>query len=241
MKQNDKYYVGHRGSRGVGVENTIEAFLEGIRRSYQALECDVRVSKDLQFIIFHDPDLKRLALRDEIVENMTLEELKSIVLTQKIGERVLSGKIPTLQEYLELCKKYQVTPLIELKWSTGINNNDCTNVDKLIKLIEEHDALDQAIILTSMTNVLQYLRNYYPNLQLQLLLGASQPLNNTNLKFAFYNNISLDLHYSLVTQEIINLAHQNNVLVNCWSVNDEGLAQKFAKMGIDMITTDDLR
>jgi len=76
MKQNDKYYVGHRGSRGVGVENTIEAFLEGIRRSYQALECDVRVSKDLQFIIFHDPDLKRLALRDEIVENMTLEELK---------------------------------------------------------------------------------------------------------------------------------------------------------------------
>ena len=66
------------------------------------------------------------------------------------------------------------------------------------------------------------------------LLFASQ-------QFAFYNNISLDLHYSLVTQEIINLAHQNNVLVNCWSVNDEGLAQKFAKMGIDMITTDDLR
>lgn len=241
MEKFIKHFVGHRGSRGVGVENTIEAFYEGIMRGYFALECDVRVSKDNQLIIFHDEDLVRLANINELVNNLTYQELKKVVLTQPIENKILTGTIPTLEEYLSLCKKHNVIPVIELKWSNGINNNDFSNINLLIDEINKYELFNQAIILTSMKDVLRHLREQYPTLNLQILLGASQPLTVEILQFVIDYNISLDLHYSLVNQEIIDFAHQHNLVVNCWCVNEYEIVEKFLKMGVDMITTDDLR
>ena len=51
-------WVGHQGSGGPVVQNTVSAFHEGGRRGYYAMECDVRVSSDGVYYICHDDVFK---------------------------------------------------------------------------------------------------------------------------------------------------------------------------------------
>lgn len=46
---------GHRGARGYAPENTVSAFIEGIKRGCTTLELDVVISKDSIVVISHEP------------------------------------------------------------------------------------------------------------------------------------------------------------------------------------------
>ncbi|QVK17026.1 hypothetical protein KHQ81_09010 [Mycoplasmatota bacterium] len=241
MLKNIKY-VGHRGSRGVGVENTIEAFQEGIKRGYFALECDIRVTKDNQFVVIHDETLERLAPNDPLnsfqITELTYEQLKQVTLTQTYQGRILTGKIPLLKEYLKLCKQNNIIPVIELKWSTGINDNDNSNVSNLIQLIKDEGMYNNCVILTSMKNTIKYIRDHYQDISLQLLIGGNSKISDEILKFAVLNRLSVDIEKNVLTKEIIDFIHANKLLVNVWVVNEINQAKQFSSWGVDMITTD---
>lgn len=101
----------HRGlhdiKRGL-VENTLPAFAAA-RDAGFGMELDIRFSKDMQVVVFHDDDLLRLAGDARRVRQLTLEELKVIPLAG-----IDSARIPTLREVLDLVDGK--TPLlIELK------------------------------------------------------------------------------------------------------------------------------
>src|SRR5690554_4238858 len=117
---------GHRGSLW-GVENTEEAFIAGANKGYTYLETDVKVSGDGVFILSHDDTTNRLG-GNLTVATSTLAQLKAETYTQTRSGITYTGKICTLEEYLQICKDHNVKPLIELKWATGINNNDVSNL-----------------------------------------------------------------------------------------------------------------
>ena len=106
----------HRGLHDIGrgiVENTLPAF-EAARDEGFGMELDIRFSKDMQVVVFHDDDLLRMAGDGRRVRQLTLEELKAIPLKGVEGARV-----PTLREVLDAVDGR--TPLlIELK--SGANN-----------------------------------------------------------------------------------------------------------------------
>ncbi|MDE6279818.1 MAG: hypothetical protein K2M05_07570, partial [Paramuribaculum sp.] len=91
--------VGHRGSN-VGVENTAEAFRNGVARGYDFLECDVRVTADGQFVLSHDTDNKRLGGHNEIA-TATLAQLRADTLRQTRNGHDYTATICTLGEYLD--------------------------------------------------------------------------------------------------------------------------------------------
>ena len=127
-------YVGHRGC-ALGVENTAAAFRLGVDYyHYDGLECDVRVTKDGQYVISHDETTERLG-GNLTVADATLFELQSEVYTQTRYETTYTGHICTVAEYLDICVEKGVFPVIELKWTTGINNNDISNFAGLAALI----------------------------------------------------------------------------------------------------------
>ena len=101
----------HRGlhdiKRGL-VENTLPAFAAA-RDAGFGMELDIRFSKDMQLVVFHDDDLLRLAGDARRVRQLTLEELKAIPLAG-----IDSARIPTLREVLDMVDGK--TPLlIEMK------------------------------------------------------------------------------------------------------------------------------
>lgn len=147
---------GHRGSLW-GVENTSEAFINGAKKGYKYLECDVKVTGDGEYIISHDDNTSRLG-GNLTIASATLAQLKAETYTQTRGGVKYTGQICTVAEYLQICKDHNVKPLIELKWATGINNNDCSKIPGLISLIDNYGFKQEAIILTSMKPCLEYIR-----------------------------------------------------------------------------------
>ena len=84
-----------------------------------------------------------------------------------------------------------------------------------------------------MINLLN-IRKYYKDIKLQFLTGE---FNDDLLKTLVNNNISLDYYFGNLTKEIIDKMHDNNLVVNCWTVDKEIDADNLIDMGVDMITS----
>lgn len=68
----------HRGLSGLCPEGTLPAFGAAIAMGAREIEFDLRLTRDQQLVISHDPDLSRIAGRKGMVEDCTLEELKGM-------------------------------------------------------------------------------------------------------------------------------------------------------------------
>ena len=55
-------FVAHRGASIEAQENTLEALRLGARLGAYACECDIRVTKDKSYVLFHDSDLVRASM-----------------------------------------------------------------------------------------------------------------------------------------------------------------------------------
>lgn len=228
--------VGHRGSQW-GVENSAEAFINGALKGYHYLECDIKVAGDGTIVVSHDDSTKRLG-GNLAVNKASLDELKAETYTQTRGGITYTGSICTLAEYLDICVEYNVLPLIELKWATGINSNNQSGIPTLVQLIEEKGFRDRCIILTSMKPCLEYLRTRYPDIDLQHL---SWKYSRKNFKWCKQWNINADIHHSAINRRIIKKYHNAGLKINTWTINSHSAYKKYAQMGCDFITTDNLQ
>ncbi|MCM1034773.1 MAG: hypothetical protein NC038_05850 [Paludibacter sp.] len=227
--------VGHRGSAW-GLENSSESFINGATKGYQYLETDVKVTKDGHFVCCHNDDLTTWGGSLTIASN-TLAALQAETLSQTRSGVKYTGHLCSIAEYLDICKQYGVYPLIELKWATGINNNDCSNIPALLSLIESKGFRSTCIILTSMKPCLQYIRNNYPDITLQYLVYS---LSDAAYDFCTTYGIDVDCRNDGVDKTTVRKFHAADIKVNVWTVNTNDAYKSFGNMGCDFITTDRL-
>ena len=228
--------AGHRGSH-VGIENSVESFTKGALAGYDFLETDLRVTADTVFVCSHDEDLQRLGGVPLKIADTRLDDLRQVELKQTRFGRDYTGRICTAQEYLDICREHNVLPLIELKWSTGINNNDFSNIPRLIEFIEANGMRDKCIILTSMKPCLEYIRENYPDIRLQFLTGQYWP---NHFDWCVEKGIDVDIQKGNFTADDVNRFHEKGLKVNVWVTNDPDQRDMFADWGCDFITTDSL-
>lgn len=228
--------VGHRGSL-YGVENTGRSFANGARMGYQYLETDVRMTADSVLVCSHDEDNIRLGGSLKIAD-ATLAELKVQPLRQTRRNLRFEGEIATLEEYLDTCRALGALPLIELKWGTGINSKDCSNIPVLIDLIESKGFRGDCIILTSMKPCLEYIRTNYPDIQLQFLTGKYWP---NHFDWCKQWRMDVDIQGGFFDEETVKKFHDEGLKVNVWTIDDPAAAEKYASWGCDFITTDFLK
>lgn len=73
LKVNDQIkLIAHRGDVSKGVENSLEALEVAAKGKAAYAEMDILLTKDHQFVVMHDYNLKRLAGVDKDVKDMTL-------------------------------------------------------------------------------------------------------------------------------------------------------------------------
>jgi glycerophosphoryl diester phosphodiesterase len=73
-----KLVIAHRGNSAFLPENTLESFRQGMALGVDALEFDVRLSRDGQAVVIHDPTLDRTTDGTAAVNARTLEELRRL-------------------------------------------------------------------------------------------------------------------------------------------------------------------
>ena len=227
--------VGHRGS-DIGLENSVQSFRTGGERGYEYIETDFKVTKDKQFVCSHDDDLTRLG-GTRTIATSTLEELQAEPLKQTRSGVQYTGRLCSAQEYLDVCKETGALPLIELKWATGINSNDCSNIPLLIKFIEDNGFRDKCIILTSMRPCLEYIRTNYPDIKLQFLTGEYWA---NWYDWCVQWNLDVDIQSGYFDEACVKKFHDAGLKVNVWTANTSATYKKYAEMPCDFITTDSL-
>ncbi|MCI5977343.1 MAG: hypothetical protein MRZ32_00205 [Bacteroidales bacterium] len=228
--------VGHRGS-DVGLENSVESFTAGALRGYEYLETDWKLTADSQFVCSHDDSTTRLGGTLALATS-TLAELQAEPLTQTRRGTTYTGRLCSAREYLEVCRRYGVKPLIELKWTNGINSKDCSNIPLLIKFIEENGFRDSCIILTSMRPCLEYIREHYPDIRLQFLTGKYQ---RDHADWAIANRLDVDIMRGCFDTTDLKRYHDAGLRVNVWTVNSASDSLRYTDtIPCDFITTDRL-
>lgn len=105
----------HRGASAYALENSLKAFEKAFELGADGIELDIQVSKDGIPVVFHDPQLSRLAGSNKQVNECTLEQLQRFKLGKPWRRLLSTEKIPTFEEVLVWANEHQMPLNIELK------------------------------------------------------------------------------------------------------------------------------
>ena len=222
--------VAHRGLSGLEKENTNAAFVAAGNRSYWGVETDVHLTKDGQFIIIHDDNTERVAGDALSVENSTFETLRKVRLKDVDDQRGRTDLcLPSLQEYVQICKKYDKTCVLELK-----NPIPADAIERMVQLIRDEAYLDRVIFISFHLENCVCLRHLLPEQKIQFLTGYFPDwLVDTLKRYC----LDLDIYYKALTKEIVDAVHAEGIEINAWTVDDVDDARRLADWGIDYITS----
>ena len=223
--------VAHRGVSGLEKENTNLAFVAAGNRSYWGIESDVRKTADGYFVMIHDKDTLRVAGVDRKVSETDFKALRGIPFYDVDGsEERVDIRIPTLNEYLRICRDYGKIAVLELKGS--IQSED---VEKVIRVVEAEYDLEKTVLISFHKEKLISARALRPDVKLQWLVQKELP--EGMLKTLQDYRMDLDISYKIVTKELVDDVHSIGAKINVWTVNHVEDAERMIAYGVDYITT----
>jgi glycerophosphoryl diester phosphodiesterase len=227
-KNNKNKFIAHRGLSTEAPENTIPAFDLAGAKGFWGSECDIFTSSDEQFILMHDDTVDRTTDGKGQVSDLTLREIKRLNIVS-LDRKVFHPKVnvPTLQEYLISCNKYDVVPVIEIK-----KISSASSYAKFIKILKDNGALKKAYVMSFDKDILLKLRQASSEIKLGMLFGYDINFAK-ELKNSFFA-----LRYDSITPEMLKEGKANGFEFMAWTVNDANKAKELLNIGVDYIITD---
>lgn len=222
--------IAHRGVSGLERENTCPAFVAAGVKSYHGVETDVRITKDGQFIICHDGDLMRVGGLNISIEQSTFSKLRRVRL--KDTDNVTAREdlcLPSLQEYIAICRKYDKQSILELKGEFSKNK-----IVKMVKLIQSMGWLERTTFISFCGENLVTLKNVFPNADTQFL---AMKCGEEEIAFMEKHGFDADLFHKVITKDLVDTLHGKGIKVNCWTVDDLDIAARMRDCGVDFITS----
>ena len=211
--------IGHRGARAYEPENTLRSFKRAIELGVDAVELDVRKTKDNEIVVIHNSDVDKTTDGSGSVSDFTLEEIKQFV-TEK-GE-----KVPTLEEVLEFVGK-RVKILVELK-ETGFE-------EKVLSLICEKGLMENVIIVSFHEAALRKVRELNDKVATGLIYVRHK--NSIQAALALKAEYLLPL-YRFTHSANVRKAHEKDLKVIVWTINKKEEVAEYRKKGVDGIASD---
>ena len=222
--------VAHRGVSGIECENTMAAFIAAGNRSHFGVETDVHRTRDGKFVVFHDDSTGRLAEQDLVIEETDFDVLRALPLRDTDGSMGRTDlRIPTLAEYIAVCRRYDKTAVLELK-----NRIPDEDIARIVDVIRNMGWLERVIFISFQLENLVTLRRILPEQKLQYLVEqADDGLYETLLR----EKLDLDIEYTALTREWVRRFLQAGIEVNCWTCDDPLAAERLARWGVQYITS----
>ena len=224
--------VAHRGMRSVAPENTTASFAEAGKHGYWGAECDVYRTKDGVWIISHDSHTYRMMDKSAFIEKKTYEELMDMNVDNGVNiDKYEDLKICSLEEYLDICKKYNMTPVIELK---GKNNTEYYS--EIVDLANQFEVNPVYISfhienLQTMRRLTQCKMYYLVQKISEDDIQDAKSIENCGIDF----NGNKDKNFK---SDIIKKCQDAGLEAGAWTINEEDALQKLEQYGITLITTD---
>jgi len=196
--------VGHRGAAGLAPENTIKSIKTALINNADAVEFDVRLTRDNKLILCHDNNLERVIGKKTRVKSLSYSEIKKLL--------TISGDpIPTLEEALEAIGSR--IAIIELK--------DSDSLKPLLKVIDKYPTSN--IRITSFKHIeLMLLKKQMPGLFLYAAENTKpiEAIHNASLVKAD----GITLNFWLLNPLTYLFAKKRNLEIMVYTVNNRFMA-----------------
>lgn len=209
--------VGHRGARAYETENTIESFAKAIAMGANAVELDVRLTKDGKLAVSHDDNLKRVFGTDVFVGEATLKTLKELT----------DGKLPELAEALDFIDGKVEKILVELK--------EAGTEEKVLNIIKRKKLKDRVIVVSFLEEALKNIRQLDKDIETGLIYAKHKGPLKAALELNAQYLVAL---YRFLHRSNVEAAHKNGLKVIVWTINTLEEAREYKAKGVDGIASD---
>ncbi len=210
--------IGHRGAADLEPENTLRSFCRAAAEGADAIELDLRLTRDGRLVVLHDADVDRTTNGSGPVAEMTLHELKR--LDAGLGERV-----PTFEEVLE---------------ATGLP------IHAELKVVEAAGPLADSILeqrlagrivpISFYPEALRQTKLSLPDLPVGLILRGAPPNLAAEARSVDATYVSLEAAY--LDKATVEHCQRAGLRVNTWTVNEPEEMRRTLETGVDGIVTD---
>lgn len=242
FKKNEKLFIAHRGYSSVAPENSIPAFEAAAKKGFGAIECDIyETAKDKKgnrrFVIMHDSTLNRmckLGSKKVYQSKLTYDTIrtkyyiKNGANVNKYSKSQL--RIPTLEEYLSICKKYNVKPVIEIK--TDLNKN---SVNRVYQSIKKAGLQNNATVISRYKQPLVDMKKKNKKTAIQLVTNR---IDNNIIKWAKKYNAGLCMYKSLANNSTVDMLNRTHkIYLNLWTISSKEELSDYGYSRVGAITS----
>lgn len=230
--QSDVTMIAHRGYSSVAPENTLASFNAAADAGYNYVETDIRLTKDGVWVLMHDATVTRTTNGIGKVSSKTLAQMKALKMAGVNGLKAYPNeKVPTLDEFLDLCKQRNLKPVIELKL-------DSTKVDYSYVINAINKRGIEATFISFNESQLKLIRGLDSDVQMYLLVNilTTSAVN----KAVKLGNCGVDFNYIFFFSSAYKAAVKKNVPLIAFTVDSTSAYNSMYKKGIRTFTTNKL-
>ena len=220
----------HRGLSNIAPENTAPALVEAGKAGYYAAEFDIAPTKDGVWILMHDDTVDRMTDGEGNVSDFTFTEIMELKIDSGSGIKNYPDlRITTLEEALEICEKYSMRPMVEVK---GGNPEDMAG---LIEIVKSKSLKVTPLFIDFNGERLEALRNADENSELWYLVSK---ISDESIAFAEENDTAIAFNHKKTANLFkIDDVKNKNIKLAAWTVDRLPAMDILDFLGVEYITT----
>ncbi len=224
---NTPLVISHRGvSNKNGVQNTVQSLEKTAQLKPDLIEMDVQETKDGQFVMMHDANLENLAGINARPQDLTLEELTGL----DISENGYRTKISSFDDYLNRANELHQRLLIEIKTSKKDSPQMMERfLEKYGTIIKQYGHQMQSLDYHVIDQVLKY----DSTIPAYFIL----PYNSI---FPKTKATGYTMEYSTLDEYFVTKLWYTEQKLYVWTINSSDALDKSLQLSVDGMITDDM-
>lgn len=205
----------HRGFSAIAPENTQTAFIMARNKGFKIVESDVQITSDGKFVMIHDDTIDRTSNGSGYVSAHTLAELKALDFGSWKSAKYAGEQIPTLDEFLSLCRNIGLSPIIEIKGTSWTSSY----ITALVTAVKKYGLIESTIFAGTDASLLADVRAEYPNAR---VLYATNVAPTDATVYGLNNNDGRTYYgvlYTVIDSSVAALCYNNNIKLAAWTID----------------------
>ena len=212
--------VNHRGYSTVAPENTLPAYILSRKMGFNYVETDVSFTSDNVAMLLHDATIDRTSDGSGTLANMTYSQVRQYDFGSWKSPEYAGTKIPTLEEFLGLCKSIMLHPYIELK-SNG--NYTQAQIASIVDMVWKFGLRGKVTYISFSNTYLGYVKDNDDEARLGFLSGSASTSQIATCQAlqTGKNQVFYDVGYynNAITQAICNAYAAAKIPIEAWTVD----------------------